>query len=195
MAATLHQQLSAQIGAGYAEPALMQAAAVETLGASVRADLLLADRVVLAPKHAFAAVVAATMGSVLAGLVLYLVGWGLGKLGLLPLLVHMGLGVVLGSVQLALDSYAPLLLVAAGIATVPFAGLLVIAGLLGVAPLWLLPAAIVARGFRYSLPAWLLWRGGLRYRDWLNRNYQGLTLVVALGLVLLAVFFILLKYT
>jgi hypothetical protein len=100
----------------------------------------------------------------------------------------------LAAIQLGLHAYAPLLVVAAGVATVPFALLMVLSGFMGVAPLWLLPAALLARGLRYSLLGWLIWKSGTLHRDWLNRSYHGLTMVVALGLLLLSVFMILLVY-
>lgn len=189
-----HHRLANRLNSPQAGQWLMYAAAAETVGAPVRADLLLADKVLLSPQEAFRNALAAVLGSVMAGGALYALGAVLGALGGLGLLQQLLGGAWLLDVQVGVQGYAPLLLVAAGVATIPFGVLLLLAGLLGAAPLWLLPAALAARGVRYGLMAWLLWRGGIRYRDWLARYYHGLTMVVALGLLLLAVFGLLLKY-
>ncbi|MCA3244259.1 MAG: hypothetical protein INF43_03005 [Alphaproteobacteria bacterium] len=190
----LHDGLVSRLNSPQAGRWLMYAAAVETVGAPVRADLLLADKVLLSPTEVWRHTAAAVLGSVVAGGVLYTVGAVLGLLGGLTLLQQFLGGAWLLDLQVGMQGYAPLLVVAAGMATIPFGVLLLLAGLLGAAPLWLLPAALAARGVRYGLMAWLLWRGGTRYRDWLARYYHGLTMVVALGLLLLAVFGLLLKY-
>lgn len=190
----LHERISSRLNTPQAGQWLMYAAAAETVGAPVRADLLLADKVLLSPNEALGHTLAAVLGSVLAGGGLYLLGAFLGLLGWLGALQQLGGGAWLLDLQLGMHGYAALLVLAAGVATIPFGVLLLLAGLLGAAPLWLLPAALVARGVRSGLMAWLLWRGGTRYRDWLARYYHGLTMVVALGLLLMAVFGLLMKY-
>ncbi len=190
----LHQRFAASMAASQPEATLALAAAAETVGASVRTDLLLTDSVLLQAQAPWRITLMAVLGSVLAGGALYVLGALLGGLGALPLLANLGLGPLIGNIQAGMHSYAPLLVLAAGVATAPFAALMLLTGLLGAAPLWLLPVAVLARGVRYGLLAWLLWRGGTRFRDWLARYYHGLTLVVALGLLLLAVSLLLLKY-
>ena len=194
MSTPLQTQLTARLGGAEGELVLFKAAALETWWMGVRTDNLLVDRVLLFPAEMVRAVAAAVAGSVLAGGALFIVGWVLGMGGLLSFLAAQGFGSFLAAVQLGLHAYAPLLVLAAGVATVPFALLLMISGFMGVAPLWLLPAAIVARGLRYGLLGWLIWKSGTLHRDWLNRSYHGLTMVVALGLLLLSVFMILMVY-
>jgi hypothetical protein len=191
---TPQTRMAAALNSTEGEAVLFKAAALETLWVGVRTDYLLMDRVLLFPNQTVRAVAAAVAGSVLAGGLLFLAGLILGMGGLLSFLAAQGLADFLAAVQLGLHAYAPLLVVAAGVATVPFALLLIISGFLGVAPLWLLPAAIVARGLRYGLLGWLTWKSGMAYRDWLNRSFHGLTMVVALGLLLLSVFMILMVY-
>lgn len=189
-----HDTFATQIGGANPAQALALAAAAETVGAPVRADLLLTDAVLLRPAETLKNTAFAVMGSVLAGGAVYALGVIFNLLGALNTLANLGLSQLLTDVQLGMYGYAPLLVLAAGVATVPFAVLLLLAGVLGAAPLWLFPVAILARSMRFGLLAWLLWRGGTRYRDWLGRYYHGLTMVVALGLLLLVVFLLLLKY-
>jgi hypothetical protein len=189
-----HETFAAQIGGANPAQALALAAAGETVGVPVRADLLLTDAVLLRPSEALRNTAFAVLGSVFAGGAVYALGVVLNLLGALNALANLGLGQLLMDVQLGMHGYAPLLVLAAGVATVPFAALLLLAGVLGAAPLWLFPVAILARSMRFGLLAWLLWRGGTRYRDWLARYYHGLTMVVALGLLLVVVFLLLLKY-
>lgn len=195
MIAPWQTRLAARLGAADAEAALFEAAAAEVCFMGVRTDTLLMDRIVLDANSALRAVMFTVLGSVLAGGVLFATGWVLGVGGVLSFLASNGFGGFLAVVQMGLHAYAPLLVVAAGVATAPFALLMVLSGFLGVAPLWLLPAAIVARSVRYGLLGLLIWRSGLKYRDWLIRSYHGLTMVVALGLLLLSVFMILMIYT
>ncbi len=173
---------------------LAYAGLIETFGFNIRADLLVADKVLLSPDEAWRYAAAAAMGSVVAGGALYVLGALLAFTGVLAGLSNSGLGTAVLMIQQGMHGYAPLLLLAAGVATLPFGFLMLLAGLLGAAPLWLLPAALVARGFRFGLMAWLLWRGGTRYRDWLARYYHGLTMVVALGLLLVVVLGLLMNY-
>ena len=191
----MHDQFAAKLNGADATVMLGVAGAAETLFLPVRADTLLADRVLLNPASGPLSTLSATIGSVLAGGALYAVGIIAAGAGGMALLVSLGLGPLLSGISTGLHSYAALLVLAAGVATAPFAALMVLSGFLGAAPLWLLPVAILARLLRYGLMSWLLWRGGLRYRDWLGRYYHGLTLVVALGLLLAAVFILLLKYS
>lgn len=188
-------RLAARLTAQDAHAVLFEASAAETVGCGLSTDTLLMDRVLLAPSLVVPAVGSAVLGSVLAGGGLFLVGWMLGVAGLLKGLVGLGLAPLLAAMQMGLQAYAPLLVVAAGVATVPYAVLLGLSGFLGVAPLWLLPAALLARSLRYGLLGALIWRSGLKYRDWLLRSYHGLTMVVALGLLLFSVFIILMVYT
>lgn len=194
MSTPLQTQLTARLGGAEGEVVLFKAAALETWWMGVRTDSLLMDRVLLMPREATRAVAATVAGSVLAGGALFLLGWILGMGGMLSFLATQGLGGFLAFVQAGLHAFAPLLLVAAGVATVPFALILMLSGFMGVAPMWLLPAAIAARGLRYGLLGWLIWKSGTLHRDWLNRSYHGLTMVVALGLLLLSVFIILMIY-
>jgi membrane protein YqaA with SNARE-associated domain len=191
----LHDSFAAQLNTAEAPQALAMASAAETIFLPVRTDVLLADRVLLAPESAFTSTLATTAGSVVAGGALYVLGAALALAGGGQLLSASGLGGLFVAIQIGLHAYAALLVVTAGVATAPFAALMIASGFLGAAPLWLFPAAVAARSLRYGLMSWLLWRGGLRYRDWLGRYYHGLTMVVALGLLLAVVFVILLKYS
>jgi hypothetical protein len=187
---SLHDRLLSRLNTPAAGWWLGYAAVLETLGSFVRADLLLADAVQLTPKAVLEYITLTVLGSVLAGGGLYALGAAAGQLWWW----HHVMAPWWPPVAVGIQAYAPLLVLAAGVATIPFAFLLIVAGLFGAAPLWLLPAAVCARLVRYGLMAWLLWRGGTRYRDWLLRYYHGLTMVVALGLLLMALFGLLLKY-
>ena len=76
---------------------------------------------------------------------------------------------------------------AGGFSPLPFNVFGLVCGFFGTSMLQLLFAAIVSRTARMMLVAWLVWRGGPRYKEWIERNLYGLTMALSVGIMLVGV--------
>lgn len=76
---------------------------------------------------------------------------------------------------------------AGGFSPLPFNIFGLACGFFGTSLLQLLVAAAVARSARMTLVAWLIWRGGPRFKEWIERNLYGMTMALAVGIMLVGV--------
>lgn len=171
--------------------------AMVTLGATdaglhpAPVEVVLMHATLLNPDKAFRYAMLATAGSVAGAALAYVVGYliyltlGIGVLGLY------GAESGYGSFLSLYGSYAPVVLLAAGFAPVPFAFFTFFHGLMQGNILVLLGAVVLARGARYTIMSWLLWRGGVGMKAWIERRFN--PLVVA-ATVLALIVFVSLKY-
>jgi membrane protein YqaA with SNARE-associated domain len=171
--------------------------AMVTLGATdaglhpAPVEVVLVHATLLNPDRAFRYAMLATAGSVAGAALAYVVGYllyltlGVGVLSLY------GVEEVYGRVAELYGSYAAVVLLASGFAPVPFAVFTFLHGLMQGNAVLLVGAVMLARGARYTAMAWLLWRGGVGMKAWIERRFN--PLVVA-ATVLALIVFVSLKY-
>jgi membrane protein YqaA with SNARE-associated domain len=179
------ERIAAYASKPQAEMALFSVAAMEGAFMPVSADDLLVPMSLLNPDRAFVYGLIATFGSVcgaLAGfiagaLVFRLIGLDVfGRYGALPSFLFL---------QSLFVGYVAIVVISAGFSAIPYKIATFFAGFFGASiPVFVLACAI-SRGMRYGLMALLVWRGGMRYSQWLERNFYSLTLVLTLSLLLL----------
>ncbi|NBX86645.1 MAG: hypothetical protein EBQ80_05385 [Proteobacteria bacterium] len=168
---------------------LLAAGFAEMLGGEDDADDRLIPVVLLHPDGFLALSFWVALGSVLGAFVIYSVGyllflfaggWLVQSAGLL------GEGVAQGIVALraVMADYAAVMVLAAGFSVIPLRLMALVSGFCLVNPLVFAAAALTARGARQAVLAWLLWRGGVRYKEWIESYYHGLTTVLGVGLLL-----------
>ncbi|MBI1308701.1 MAG: hypothetical protein GC129_02435 [Proteobacteria bacterium] len=192
---TLQSRILGYASRPEAEMALFAAALAEGLFVPVSADILLVPMVLVTFDRAFRYAMIATAGSVLGGIVAYMLGLSVfGALGH-GLVVRYGVVEEYEFLQNVFGDYNVILVVAAGLANVPYKIVTLLSGFFGAGMPSFIMAGIVSRGAHYFIVAWLLWRGGGRYQAWIDRYFQGLTMVMALGLLLFFVMVLLLVQT
>lgn len=175
--------------------ALFACAMAEVLFLPVSADFLLVPMVLVNFDRAFRYALIAMAGSVLGGVVSYLLGFSLYEM--------IGRGEVAGGtfsapfhfLQNIFADYNALLVLAGGLATIPYKIIALLSGFFGASTAPFIVSSVISRGAHYFLIAWLLWRGGARYKEWIDRYFQGLSMVMALGLLLVFVIVMLLVRT
>lgn len=191
----LRQQVVGYASRPEAEIALFAAAFAEILFVPVAADLLLIPMVLVNFDKAFRYAMIATAGSAAGGFVAYIVGaMAFGILGG-PVIGHYQLGQEFAFLEKIFGDYNVLLVVASGLATIPFKVMALLSGFFTANLPSFVMASVVSRGAHYFLMAWLLWRGGARYQVWIERYFTGLSMVMALGLLLFFVMVLLLIQT
>jgi membrane protein YqaA with SNARE-associated domain len=154
-------------------------------------DQLLMSMSILNIDGAFRYALIATLGSVLGGLIGFILGYGIFLTVGTGLMGLYGFDGFYERVMQGYSHYSVLVLLAAGFAPVPFNVFAILHGFLQGGVLPFLVAAVLARGCRYVTLAWLLWRGGPGMKEWIERRFYNIAVAVTL-LVLLSV--ITLKY-
>jgi len=156
---------------------------LEAMFVPVPSDFLLIPMSLLAPERALRYAMVASAGSVCGALVGYAVGWAV-----FHLLVTVGLMPEWLVTFLAMfNMYSGIFLISAGFSSVPFNVVTFLSGASQVNILMFIGVGIVVRTIRYSLISWLIWRGGARYQEWLERNFYGTMLVMTLALLVVSV--------
>lgn len=178
-----------------AEMALFLCAMAEGVFLPVSADLLLVPMVLVNFDRAFRYAMIATGGSVVGGVISYLLGFTIFEAIGQGMILRNGWSEQFQFLQSIFADYNVLLIVAAGLATIPFKVMTLVSGFFSASAPQFIMASIVSRGAHYFIIAWLLWRGGGRYKEWIDRYFQGLSMVMALGLLLVFVMIMLLVRT
>ncbi len=176
------RKLAAYASAPDAQWRLFGISAMEAVFAPMPSDFLLIPMAMLTPERAFRYALMASLGSALGALVLYLAGFVL-------------FNVIAGSVILptwilaiiaVFKSYAGVFVFPAGFSTVPFNVVSLLSGMAQVNLLLFVGITVLVRALRYNIIALLIWRGGTRYQEWLERNFYGFMLVMTLGLLVVS---------
>lgn len=167
-----------------AEQRLFGMALMEALCLPAPSDFLLIPMAQLTPERSFRYAFVAAVGSLVGASVLFALAWYVS--------VH-----VIGpyAVLESLRFYAPVFILAAGFSGVPFNVVTLLSGLALVNPLVFMPLVLLTRTLRYAFVAWLIWRSGPKYQGWLERSFNGMTLVVTLAVLVVSAMIILLFET
>lgn len=156
---------------------------LEAMFIPVPSDFLLIPMSLLAPDRAFRYALVASAGSVAGACVGYIVGWIFLQLLLSAALVPGWLVALLGVFKM----YSGIFLISAGFSSVPFNLVTFLSGASQVNIAVFLGLGILVRTIRYTLISWLIWRGGARYQEWLERNFYGTMMVMTLALLVISV--------
>lgn len=174
-----------------AQTKLFGVAFLEAMYVPLPSDFLLIPMALLSPDRAGRYAMVAAMGSVcgaMAGYVLAMVAFGM--LAQVMVVPDWMLGFLGG-----FRNYASIFLISAGFSSVPFNIVTFLSGAAQVNVIVFLGLSVLVRSIRYGLIAWLIWRGGARYQEWLERNFYGTMLVMTLALLVVSVIGVLLFET
>ncbi len=167
-----------------AEQRLFGMAVLEALCVPSPSDFLLIPMAQLTPDKSFRYAFVAAAGSLVGAMVLFALAWYVSILFIGP--------------YPALDLirfYAPVFILAAGFSGVPFNVVTILSGVALVNPLVFMPLVLFTRALRFGFVSWLIWRSGNKYQGWLERSFNGMTLVVTLGILVVSAIIILLFET
>lgn len=176
-----------------AEWVLFIVAFMESSFFPVPPDILLIPMVVANFDRAFRYAFICTMGSIIGGLA----GYGLGyffydTLGQ-AIIAFYGVGDKFTSFQDWYAQYDVYIVALAGVSPIPYKVITIASGMLQANLLNFFTASALSRGFRFFLVSWLLWRGGVPFKRWIEDNLYPLTMAVGvvfiIGVVLIKIVF------
>ncbi|PZP39066.1 MAG: hypothetical protein DI585_05390 [Pseudomonas fluorescens] len=171
------RKFSAYASRADAQRILFAIAFLEGVFLPLPSDFLLIPMCLLVPDRAFRFAAVAALGSVCGAMVGFTIGWLLQSMFL--------------ENYAFLDVfrwYSPVFILSAGFSTVPFNLVTLLSGVSHVNPLLFAVLTLGVRLVRYGLIAWLIWRSGNKYQDWLERNFGGTTLVITLVILVISAF-------
>lgn len=168
------------------ETMLVGAAAAEAALFPALAEALLVPMALLQTEHAFRYAFMATLGAVGGAIGGYVIGAILAVM-LEPMMIGAGFGDELNVVRAWFATYDVLMAGVGAFAPLPFAIFSIISGLLSGSVVQLVMACLVAKGARYFLLVWFLWRGGPSAKLWVERNFFALSMLIALGMLMVSV--------
>lgn len=177
------QKLAAQASRPDAQWRLFAISLLEGAFLPTASDFMMIPMALLSPDRAFRYALVASFGSTLGAIAGYAFGWlafhAITQVAMMP---HW----LLVLIQI-FKLYSPIFVMPAVFSTVPFNFVTFLSGMAGVNIGLFLLMSMVVRTARYMVIATLIWRGGGRYQEWLERNFSGFTLVVTLALLVLSV--------
>lgn len=179
---TLTDKLLAQAEAPQAVNVLFALGLAEAIFFPVKTQAMLVPMCVFNRARAFEFGLIAALGSVAGGVIAYMVGYALS--GLAAAVAGPELLLWLTKLQGWYVGYDLVAVGALGFAPIPFAIIAALNGLLHGGMLGFIVAAVVARCLRYGVVAWLLWKGGIYYKEWLEKNFFGFSMALSAGLVI-----------
>lgn len=172
-----------------AELALFLVAFAESSFFPVPPDVLLIPMVIVAFEKAFRYAFICTIGSVLGGIA----GYGIGAL------FDEAIGQQIIAFYHAESHYATLkewyeaqqllVVAAAGFSPIPYKIFTLFSGMMHANLGTFILGSVLSRGARFFLIAWLLWRGGPRFKSWIEQNFYPLTMGVTILVILVVVLF------
>jgi hypothetical protein len=167
------------------DKALFLSAFLDIWGVSGKADDVLVSRVLLQPERFIMLAFWFAAGSVALGCCAYASFYVLGlvlpwtSLAAVPIL-----GPTLDIIRGVFTPYGWLILVLVAVSSPLYIVMMALCGLLGIGFIPVLIAGAAVRYLRAVYVGWLLWRGGTRQQNWVERYFGGLTVIVAVALVL-----------
>lgn len=170
--------------------ALFLVAFIESSIFPIPPDILLIPMVLVAFDRAFYYAFICTLGSVLGGIAGYAIGYFLyGTVGTL-IVDFYNLAEQFDVLRTWYSEYDVFVVMAAGFSPIPYKVFTILSGVMQSDIIQFIGASIISRGARFFLIAWLLWRGGPRFKGWIEKNFYPLTMAAT---VVLIMFFVLFK--
>ncbi len=171
--------------------ALAAVSFVESSVFPIPPDVLLIPMVLAAPHRAFLIAGICTIASVLGGLFGYWIGWGLFEQVGRPVLEFYGKDAYFDEFAQRYNDWGAWAVLIAGVTPFPYKVITILSGATGLNLTVFMVASVIARGFRFFLVAWLLWKFGAPIRDFIERR---LGILFTVFMVLLLGGFVLLRY-
>lgn len=171
--------------------ALAAVSFVESSVFPIPPDVLLIPMVLAAPHRAFLIAGVCTIASVLGGLFGYWIGWGLFEQVGRPVLEFYGKDAYFDEFAQRYNDWGAWAVLIAGITPFPYKVITILSGATGLNLTVFMVASVIARGFRFFLVAWLLWKFGAPIRDFIERR---LGILFTVFMILLLGGFVLLRY-
>lgn len=154
-------------------------------------DILLIPMVLVRFERAFYYAFLATLGSVLGGIFGYFLGYVFYETIGVSILNFYHMQEKFALLQQYYAEYDALIVGAAGFSPIPYKIFTILTGMMHGNLITFITVSIFSRGARFFLVSWLLWRGGVRLKDWIERNFYPLTMI---GTVILVLLFVLIKF-
>jgi len=154
-------------------------------------DVLMIPMILAAPSRAFLIAGVALVSSVLGGMFGYYVGWGLFETVGRPVLEFYGKDAYFGEFSERYNAWGAWAVLIAGVTPFPYKVITILSGATGLNFVVFMVASIIARGLRFFIVAWLLWKFGAPIRDFIEKR---LGLMFTLFVVLLAAGFYVVKF-
>jgi membrane protein YqaA with SNARE-associated domain len=150
-------------------------------------DVLLIPMVLVAFDRAFYYATICTLGSVLGGIAGYAIGYFVfGTVGQ-PIVDFYGAQETFDALQAWYAEYDVFIVGAAGFSPIPYKIFTILSGFMQADIGQFFLASLLSRGARFFLIAWLLWRGGPRFKGWIEKNFYPLTMAGTVIILLLLV--------
>lgn len=174
-----------------AELALFGVAFAEASFFPIQPDVLLISLIILNHQKAFRYAFVCTLGSVIGGVFGYLVGLvAYQTIGQWAIDFYGG-GASFATLQDWYQNFDVYIVGVAGFSPIPYKIFTLFSGFMSIDMLGFIMASIIARGARFFLIAWLLWRSGTSIKGWIETNLYPLTMAASIVLIFTIV---LLKY-
>ena len=152
-------------------------------------DVLLIPLCILVPKRAFSFALMTTSGSVLGGSIGYMIGMLFQDSIGMNIINFYGFADKYAEIEAWYQAHSFLIISAAGFSPIPYKIFTITSGMFDVNFTNFLIGSIFSRGARFFLIAWLIWRGGPKLKNWIEKNLYAVTMVSAIALVLGVVLF------
>lgn len=146
-------------------------------------DILLIPLVLAQRKKAFHIAAACTVSSVLGGCFGYAIGWFLYDAVAVPVLDFYHYTAQFQEFTSYYNDYGPWIVLFAGITPFPYKIVTIASGVAHMDLALFTLFSIIARGFRFFLVAWLLWKWGAPMKIWIEKNLGWLSVVCFLLLI------------
>ena len=167
--------------------ALFVVAFIESSIFPIPPDVLLIPMVLVAFEKAFRYAAICTIGSVLGGIFGYILGYyGFETFGQ-PIIDFYGAQAKFEMLQGFYNEYDVFIVGAAGFSPIPYKIFTLLSGFMQASLPQFIVASALSRGARFFLIAWLLWRGGPRFKGWIEQNFYPLTMFGTIVIVMLLV--------
>ncbi|PIZ31137.1 MAG: hypothetical protein COY40_02805 [Alphaproteobacteria bacterium CG_4_10_14_0_8_um_filter_53_9] len=170
-----------------AESYLFLLAAFEAAFLPVGIEMLLIPLLILSPEKTARLALIATAGAVCGAIGGFILGALLNVL-MTPGLSALGWLTAWQGVQTFYADFDAVVVLSTAFSPLPLSVVTIGSGVLGADPAQVVMACLIARAARYGFIAWILWRGGARQQEWLERNFFAMTMVASLALLVTFVF-------
>lgn len=175
----------------YALVALAVIAFIESSVFPIPPDIMLIPMILAVPSRAFLIAGVCTVASVLGGGFGYYVGAALFDSVGLPILEFFGKADKIDAFKENFNEYGAWAVLFAGVTPFPYKVITITSGATGL-DFWVFTiSSIIARGLRFFIVAFLLWKFGLSIRDFIERRFGWVAMA---GIVLLFGGFLALRY-
>jgi membrane protein YqaA with SNARE-associated domain len=188
----MYQWVCSWANSPYAAWALFVLAFAESSFFPIPPDVLLIALCVGKPRSAMRFALICTVGSVLGGIAGYGIGvWGMDLIGNPILNVYDSDRVVFGKVQNLYNTYGFWGVLTAAITPIPYKVFTIASGVFKFNFTQFVVASVIGRAFRFFLVAGLIWWGGERLKNWIEKYFD---LLAWLLLIVGIAGFVVLKY-